>query len=132
MHGAVDAAVVLNGDLQAHIGAFDVALLSEQLQRWHGDRHARGVDCGVGDAAHHRRGLLHRDVDANLVLNVGSDRHIALVLGAVARVDENALEVVAAVRVLQRRVVDEDRLVAVLQSLDLAFADEIHQIGVLR
>ena len=64
--------------------------------------------------------------DRDLVLNAREARYIALLLGAVARFEGDAGEIIRPIGILNRRVVQIHRLQTGNQALDFAFRDQIH------
>jgi hypothetical protein len=65
------------------------------------------------------------------ILYVRRARDVSLILRAIARGNCHVLKVVCTVCILQRRVINEDGLIAVLQPFDLAFADQVKDLCVL-
>ena len=122
---AVDRAL----ELVLDSGARDVAGAVVGIrQRRKADDHPNGVRLGAGDRERVGRGLL--DLHAcgerrlGVVAETGQRR---LVVGAVDPRARDALEVVLAVVVLDRRVVQVDGLQAIDETADLALAQEVEQ-----
>ena len=101
-----------------------------QRQGRDADLDAHGINIRVVDGSHHRLVGLAFHPHGHLVFYRGEARDVALLLGAGSGFERDPREVVAAVRVLDRGVVEVYRLQASSQPFDLTFADQIHHSGV--
>ena len=128
----IAAAVVLHVDGNLHAGAGKVArvrVLEGELRNAH--REAQRINVRVADLAHYRRSGLHLGADSDFALHLGEAGHVRLRLRAVASVDGDAAEVLRAVGIFDRRVVEIDALQAADEAFDLALGNHVEHAGIL-
>ena len=121
----------LHVDRVADRGAVEISI-GRVLQRQgrNADLDAHGIDVWVVDRPHHRLAGLALDAYGHLVFYRRKAGDVALLLGAGSGFERDPLEVVAAIRVLDRGVVEVHRLQASGQTFDFPLANQIHHPGI--